>query len=167
MPSSGYVFSGNLRPGQTSDAVLQLQTVLAEQGFLTAVPNGHYGPATTAAVKKFQAAHGLPPVGTVGPATRAALNALTPSSSGAASVSADASPTASNAYVFKNFIGFRDSGSDVMELQKRLAALGFFSGSATGYFGAITEAAVKKFQIAKGINAVGYVGPATRAALNQ
>ena len=167
-PSSGYVFSGNLRQGQTSDAVLQLQTMLAEQGFLTAVPNGHYGPATTAAVKKFQAAHGLPPVGTVGPLTRAALNALPQSSSGAASVSevATAAP-ADGAYVFKNFIGFRDSGSDVMELQKRLAALGFFSGSATGYFGTVTETAVKKFQTAKGINAAGYVGPSTRAALNQ
>ncbi|MDO8522047.1 MAG: peptidoglycan-binding protein [bacterium] len=166
-PSSGYVFSGNLRQGQTGDVVLQLQTVLATQGFLAATPNGHFGPATTAAVKKFQAAHGLSPVGTVGPATRAALNALASSSSGTANVSEGAATTAGDAYVFKNFIGLRDSGTDVLELQKRLATLGFFSGSATGYFGTVTETAVKKFQTAKGINAAGYVGPATRAALNQ
>ncbi|MDO8552320.1 MAG: peptidoglycan-binding protein [bacterium] len=166
-PSSVGIFSATLRPGQTSDIVLQLQKVLAEQGFLTAVPNGHFGPATTAAVKKFQKANGLQAVGIVGPATRAALNALPQSSSGAANASGGASTTAGDAYVFKNFIGLRDTGTDVLELQKRLAGLGFFSGSATGYFGKVTEAAVKKFQNAKGIKAAGYVGPSTRAALNQ
>ncbi len=166
-PSSGYVFSESLRPGQTSDAVLQLQTVLVEQGFLAATPNGHFGPATLAAVKKFQTAHGVSPLGIVGPATRAALNALPASSSGAASVSESAGTAASDKYVFKKLISFGDSGKDVLELQKRLAELGFFSGSATGYFGPITEAAVKKFQTARSIQPVGYAGPSTRALLNQ
>jgi peptidoglycan hydrolase-like protein with peptidoglycan-binding domain len=60
-----------------------------------------------------------------------------------------------------------NDGSDVLELQKRLASLGFFTGDATGYFGNITAAAVKKFQAAHGIPATGYVGSITRAALNQ
>ncbi|OGG60429.1 hypothetical protein A3C86_02955 [Candidatus Kaiserbacteria bacterium RIFCSPHIGHO2_02_FULL_49_16] len=164
---AGYVFSENLRQGQTSDAVLQLQTVLAGLGFLGAVPNGRYGPATAAAVKKFQTAHGLPPVGNVGPATRAALNALPQSSSGAANANENAATAADDGYALKSFIGFGDSGKDVLALQKRLSALGFFSGSATGYFGNVTKAAVKKFQTARNIQPVGYVGPSTRAALNQ
>lgn len=160
-------FTENLREGQTSDVVLRLQKILAQQGFLTATPNGHFGPATTAAVKKFQKAQGLSQLGTVGPATRAVLNALPAAGSGTASASAGTTATASDAYVFKKLISLRDSGKDVVELQKRLAALGFFSGTATGYFGPATEAAVKKFQTANGIKAAGYVGPSTRAALNQ
>jgi peptidoglycan hydrolase-like protein with peptidoglycan-binding domain len=54
----------------------------------------------------------------------------------------------------------------VTELQKKLKAGGFFSGSVTGTYGSLTEAAVKKFQSAHGITTRGYVGPATRDALN-
>ena len=57
-------------------------------------------------------------------------------------------------------------GDDVSELQRLLSVQGFFAGSATGYFGARTQAAVKKFQIANGLDAVGNVGPKTRAVLN-
>ncbi len=40
-------------------------------------------------------------------------------------------------------------------------------GLVTGYFGSLTEAAVKKFQAKYGIDQVGIVGPVTRAKLNQ
>ena len=60
-----------------------------------------------------------------------------------------------------------NDGPDVMELQKRLSAFGYFTGDATGYFGSATAAAVKKFQTANGIEATGYVGSLTRAALNK
>lgn len=39
-------------------------------------------------------------------------------------------------------------------------------GLVTGYFGSLTEAAVKKFQAKYGLDQVGIVGPATRAKLN-
>lgn len=55
---------------------------------------------------------------------------------------------------------------DVTELQKRLAELGFLqSDGVTGYFGQMTFAAVVKYQQSVGINATGYVGPATRVKL--
>jgi len=66
------------------------------------------------------------------------------------------------------------SGEDVRTLQKLLntngyavASTGLGSlGNETIYFGSATEAAVIRFQIARGISpAVGYVGPLTRAAL--
>jgi hypothetical protein len=40
-------------------------------------------------------------------------------------------------------------------------------GLVTGYFGPITEAAVKRFQARYGIEQIGYVGPLTRAKLNE
>lgn len=42
-------------------------------------------------------------------------------------------------------------GNDVADLQKFLAAKGYFSGTSTGYFGALTEAAVKQWQSQNGI----------------
>jgi hypothetical protein len=59
------------------------------------------------------------------------------------------------------------SGTEVSVLQQRLSALGFFNSNyITGYFGNLTELAVKAFQTANNFAAVGVVGPLTRAALN-
>lgn len=56
-------------------------------------------------------------------------------------------------------------GPQVADLQKRLKALGYYSGNIDGIFGPITEQAVKKFQAAAGITVDGIVGPQTMAAL--
>ncbi len=57
-------------------------------------------------------------------------------------------------------------GSDVSALQNILISKGFLSASATGYFGALTKAAVIKWQNSVGLPATGFVGPLSRAALN-
>ncbi len=80
--------------------------------------------------------------------------------------STTASSTVSDGYVFKLFLETGNRGAEVLALQKRLVTLGFLTAKPTGYFGSATEKAVKQFQIAHGIRAAGYVGPATRAALN-
>jgi peptidoglycan hydrolase-like protein with peptidoglycan-binding domain len=54
-----------------------------------------------------------------------------------------------------------------MSLQNRLIEGGYLSAQATGYYGQATVAAVKAYQKANGIEPLGYVGPATRAALNK
>ncbi|OGZ00388.1 MAG: hypothetical protein A2945_03515 [Candidatus Liptonbacteria bacterium RIFCSPLOWO2_01_FULL_52_25] len=68
------------------------------------------------------------------------------------------------------------SGDDVIVLQGLLIKEGFLTGSATGYFGALTKAAVVKFQekyaneilTPNGLTAgTGSVGPATMAKVNQ
>mgnify|MGYP000987187687 CR=1 FL=1 len=63
------------------------------------------------------------------------------------------------------------SSKKALELSKKyniiLAAFGIYSGPINGNFGSQTEAAVKKYQTARGISAAGYVGPSTRTALNQ
>ncbi|MBQ8074162.1 MAG: peptidoglycan-binding protein, partial [Clostridia bacterium] len=59
------------------------------------------------------------------------------------------------------------TGSDeVRAVQKRLKALGYYTGSVDGDFGAGTEAAVKAFQKANGLTADGKVGEKTLAKLN-
>jgi peptidoglycan hydrolase-like protein with peptidoglycan-binding domain len=80
------------------------------------------------------------------------------------------SPTVGDGYVFRNFIGLGEDvtdGTDVLELQKRLTLLGVYSGKQSGYFGPATEASVKKFQKVHHLPVTGFVGIATRAALNR
>lgn len=67
-------FTKDLGPGANKQDILFLQQTLKAWGFLSATPNGTYGPATVAAVKKFQTASKIKALGTVGPTTRAALN---------------------------------------------------------------------------------------------
>lgn len=162
-PSAGAsTFTSYLRPGATGDEVKRLQEVLVQLGYLSATPNGTYGPATAKAVSKFQSARGLDPLGVVGPATRTALNAL-----GGVATAAPTTTSVQNTFVFEHFMGVGDDDPDVLHLQVRLAALGFFAGETTGYYGAGTEAAVKKFQAARGLPVTGYCARDTRAALNR
>jgi hypothetical protein len=76
------------------------------------------------------------------------------------------SSVATSSYQFNNFLGVGSQSADVTALQQRLTKDGFYSGSITGYFGTLTEAAVKEYQAANGITQAGYVGPGTRALLN-
>ena len=63
-----------LRYGMKNDAqVITLQTFLIQKGYLIATADGNFGPKTLAAVKKFQLASNLPPVGIVGQMTRALI----------------------------------------------------------------------------------------------
>lgn len=76
------------------------------------------------------------------------------------------STSSAGLYDFTQFLGVGSENADVTALQQYLTQKGFFSGSITGYFGTETQAAVEAYQSAHGIEAVGYVGPSTRAALN-
>lgn len=58
-----------------------------------------------------------------------------------------------------------DSGDAVTKLQENLAALGYYDGPVTGYFGEQTEQAVIEFQTSNGLTADGIVGTGTLAAL--
>jgi len=76
VPVPSYHFTKYLYRGMHNDEVLHLQFKLQQLGFFPAfqIPTGYFGPITVSAVKAFQKASGISPVGYVGPATRAALN---------------------------------------------------------------------------------------------
>ncbi len=69
-----YKFTKALTSGSSGAEVTELQKRLSDEGFYDGPTNGHFGPLTQAAVKKYQLKHGLTQLGNVGPATRAALN---------------------------------------------------------------------------------------------
>ena len=74
---------------------------------------------------------------------------------------------ATTTYVFPRYLGYKDKGADVLQLQKLLASEGFLSATPNGNYGPATIAAVKKFQKANGIKQTGDVGPSTKNALNK
>lgn len=57
------------------------------------------------------------------------------------------------------------SGAEVKELQTKLKQEGYFTGEATGYYGSLTEAAVKSFQIKNKLISDGIAGAGTMKAL--
>lgn len=69
--------------------------------------------------------------------------------------------------VFNRGLSVGSTGDDVRNLQNRLLGEGFFKGEVTGYFGPLTQAAVKAYQAKYGIDQLGIVGPVTRAQLNK
>ena len=62
-------------------------------------------------------------------------------------------------------LGFTDSDA-VRAVQKRLKELGFYKSGVDGYFGPVTEAAVKAFQKANGLTVDGKVGEKTLTKMN-
>lgn len=86
----------------------------------------------------------------------------TPSPAVATPPAMDSEPT------FTTLLKMGSSGNMVRLLQEKLQDMGFFPSTIepTGFFGPITVQSVKKFQIDQGISSVGYLGPATREALN-
>lgn len=66
-----------IKDSDGNHAVLDLQNYLTSLGHLSAKPNGYFGKATLAAVKKYQTANGITVNGRVGPLTRATINKKT------------------------------------------------------------------------------------------
>lgn len=73
-PRCGVSINRTLQSGSEGVDVSVLQDFLNRSGLLSVTPNGHYGPATTAAVRAFQARNYIPATGTVGPTTLNAIN---------------------------------------------------------------------------------------------
>jgi len=167
----GATFTALLKLGSTGSQVVALQTILEAKGFLVmpaGVAKGYFGAATRKAVMAYQTSKGLETVGHVGPGTRAALNAESGASAAPTPAPAVA-PSAGGAYNFTTRLRVGSEGDAVVSLQTFLEAKGFLvmpAGVAKGYFGAVTRKALQAYQASIGLEQVGELGPATRAAIN-
>jgi hypothetical protein len=72
---SADTFVRPLTVGSRGEDVSTLQKILFDAGFLKVAPTGYFGVLTKAAVTAYQKLNGLEQVGSVGPKTRAILNA--------------------------------------------------------------------------------------------
>lgn len=134
-----------LNPGDKGTDISNLQQRLKDREYYDySSITGYYGPVTTEAVKKFQRTHGLEATGSM---TADSLTLL----------------YSDSAKYYTMYPG--DSGDDIKEMQDRLAQLGYFEGTSTGYFGSITTNAVKCFQETNGLAIDGVVGKNTRKLL--
>ncbi|MCA0986523.1 peptidoglycan-binding protein [Guptibacillus algicola] len=79
-----------------------------------------------------------------------------------------ASPVVSEAALGDQTLSYGEKHGDVVELQDVLSAKGYFDyHTSTGYYGSITEDAVKQFQDAHGLAVDGIAGPNTFAAIEK
>jgi peptidoglycan hydrolase-like protein with peptidoglycan-binding domain len=129
--------------GERCQRVKALKRQLAWLGLEPGPVDGCYGPLTTAAVTRVQAAHDLRVDGVVG--------RLTP----------DALATSASARAISDRI------ERVKALQRKLGALGFDPGPVDGRYGPQTTDAVKRFQQAHDLHADGIADSHTQHALQQ
>jgi peptidoglycan hydrolase-like protein with peptidoglycan-binding domain len=124
-----------------------LQVALARKGLYSGAVDAVPGPLTEAAVLRFQEHAHLVPDGIVGPKTRRALGRF-------------GRPLFGTRVIAPGRVGW-----DVAVLQYLLARRRLLATRPDGEFGARTEAAVIRFQRARGLVPDGVVGPATVHAL--
>lgn len=143
---SDEIKANTLSLGEHSEVVQAVQKRLFDLGYMTTNPDGNYGNDTELAVRVFQSKNDLVVDGYLGPSTRAVI------------LSNEAKP---------NGLRLGDQNEQVERLQELLAKAGYLNdGNATGYFGEITESALKRFQSNNGISADGTAGAQTFAKLN-
>jgi len=161
------IITKNLAFGIRDPEVQKLQEFLKKIGLfpISEETTTFFGKITLGAVIEYQKRNKIEPaLGFVGPLTRAHM-------------AGSSAPLPLRSVKFPRNLYRGISGDDVKLLQEMLQRLGFFpqTQSATGYFGAITEEAVRKFQCSRmGIcsgspeeNGYGLVGPRTRAELEK
>lgn len=189
-PSGTSAITANISYGSKHPEVVRVQSFLISQSLLSSGnATGFFGSQTEEAIKAFQRKYnivssGSPSTtgyGSIGPKTRAKINELLGISS---QTKINTTTTTTKTPVSSGLTGTKlsrntyrgISGNDIVTLQNVLIKQGFLApGNNTGYFGPLTEAAVKEFQ--KKYNIVnsgtasstgfGATGPKTRAKINE
>lgn len=137
-----------LQRGDSGEEVTHLQHLLMKSGYYDGPITGYFGELTEEAVKQAQQAQGQ---SVDGIADERLISSLQNSGDNAALVQ----------------LARGDSGEAVIDLQNNLQASGYYDGPVTGFFGSLTEAAVIKFQEAKGLSVNGIADEKTLSLLNE
>ena len=166
---------GTLRKGSQGDAVREIQTLLAQQGFLDKnYVDGDFGDFTEKAVTDFQKEIGLAADGVAWPQTIELLHhefsdwtieGETDYYSSARYERTCSKCGYTEVLEFGIKLQVGDAGESVVKLQNRLTELGFNTGYADGVFGEGTRAAVTDYQSAQGFEVDGIVWPGVWRAL--
>lgn len=161
--------SSTLKYGDSGTRVTELQTALQALGYSPNGIDGRFGAGTQKAVINFQRNNGLTADGLAGTRTLNLLYSL--SASGGTTTT---TPTASTGSSSTAAIGSASltrtlrkgaTGQDVVLVQTKLQALGYYAGSIDGSYGSGSMAAVTAFQQSNGLTADGLAGAATFNAL--
>ncbi|MGB6301532.1 MAG: peptidoglycan-binding protein [Rivularia sp. (in: cyanobacteria)] len=112
--------------GDRGEPVRILQAQLIKAGYLKGQPNAYFGPNTADAVKRFQGANYLAASGIAGPTTRGKL--------------------------YRNVNEANKAEFNVLEIQRRLQARGFYKGPLNGEMGKDTKKAIKQAQEFYGVS---------------
>ena len=135
---------------------IMLQVVLKNYGYYTAKIDGDFGPASKKALKEFQSSNNLVSDGILGKNTCKTLN-------NKANVVKKSVNTAKSI----NTISQITKSTEILNVQRRLSELGFYTGEIDGINGSRTKIAVKNFQSKAGLTPDGIIGPKTLSALEK
>ncbi len=176
------IFTRNLTKGDYGADVKELQKFLNTNGFIvSATGTGSkgnegtlFGPATLAALSRFQFINNIQPAfGYFGPLTRTLVLSLLGSGTPTAKPVENHVAT-STLFMFTRDLQVGMQGDDVRKLQEflisratGLAAKELAAKGASGIFGSFTENALREFQKARSVSPTGYFGPKTRAVVGK
>lgn len=135
---------------------IMLQVVLKNYGYYTAKIDGDFGPASKKALKEFQSSNNLVSDGILGKNTCKKLN-------NKANVVKKSVNTAKSI----NTISQITKSTEILNVQRRLSELGFYTGEIDGINGTRTKIAVQNFQSKAGLTPDGIIGPKTLSALEK
>lgn len=138
-------FDGVLEYGMDDDVIAKVQKKFMELNYMEPdETTTHFGPITREATSAFQRRNGLEVTGKIDEETYRCL-------------------MADDALAYMVSLG--DDGDDVSGIQDRLYEMGYLAMKPTGYYGDLTEAAVKEFQKRNNLSPDGKVGVETRELL--
>lgn len=139
---------GALQRGDRGAQVVQLQQELIAAGYFNGAVTGYYGALTEDAVMHLQQDYHIPITGVAGPEIWLKL-----------------AQTPDPVVLARETLRPGSQGSAVVALQENLRNLGYYTGPITGYYGQLTEGAVKELQLDRRIHADGIAGPQTQSIL--
>lgn len=147
--------------------VLQDKLINLNYKFNNWYEEGYFDDSTVAVVKQFQQKNGLKVTGKFDSTMRRYLWPTTVEIEEAIQQSYEGTPD--DPYVGRT-LKVGSYGEDVKAIQMKLLGSGYMTGNADGIYGALTKAAVKRFQrdysALYGLKADGIVGPKTWVAIN-